>query len=131
ERKAQRLRGEVDLPARLPMASGAGEATCATSYVRGFMVVVNSRRCCRAQVPLESARKFVTVGRKQVKAANVGNIGRVCAEVLVEFSGPGERSQLGRTSEKGRVCVNSALVHRLLSFNASCESPVERHLVAG
>ena len=131
EGKTQRLRGDVDLPARLPMAGGAGEATCAACHVRGFMVVVHSRRFCRAQVPLESAGEFVTIGRKQVKAANVGNIWRVLAEVLVEFSGPGEGSQMRRVSEKSRVCVNSALVHRLLSFNTSRESPVERHLVAG
>ena len=94
------------------------------------MVVVHSGRFCPAQVPLESAGEFVTVGRKQVKATNVGNIRRVLAEVLVEFSGAGEGSQMGRISKKSRVCVNSALVHRLLSFNASCESPVERHPVA-
>src|SRR5262245_26363793 len=113
------------------MASGTSEATCAACHIRGFMVVVHSRRFRRTQVPLESAGEFVTVGSKQVKAASVGNIGRVLAEVLVKFSGPGERSHVGRISEKGRVCVNSALVDRLLSFNASRESPVERHLVAG
>ena len=113
------------------MAGGAGEATCAACHVRGFMVVVHSRRFCRAQISLESAGKFVTVGREQVKAANVGDIGRVLSEVLVEFSGPVEGSQVGRISEKGRVRVNSALVHRLLSFNVSRESTVERHLVAG
>src|SRR6266496_2825780 len=95
------------------------------------MVVVHSRRSGRAKVPVEGAGEFVTVSRKQVKGASVGNIWRVLAEVLVKFSGPGEGSQLSRVSEKGRVCVNSALVHRLLSFNASRESPVERHDLAG
>src|SRR4029453_8555686 len=52
------------------------------------------------------------------------------AEVLVEFSGPGEGSQLSRVSEKDRMRVNSTLVHRLLSVNTSRESAVERHLVA-
>ena len=80
---------------------------------------------------LESAGEFVTVGCKQVKGASVGNIWRVLAEVLIKFSGPGERSQVSRVSEKDRVCVNSALVHRLRSFNVSRESPVERHLVVG
>src|SRR5262245_14598124 len=111
------------------MASGVPEATCAACHVRGFMVVVHSRRFCRAQIPLESAGEFVTVGRKQVKAAKVGNIWWVLTEVLVEFSSPGEGSQVRRISKEGRVCVKSALVHRLLSFNASRESPVERHLV--
>ena len=73
--KRYRLRGEVDLPARLPMAGGAGEATCAACHVRGFMVVVHSRRSRRGQVPRESAGEFVAVGRKPVKAANVCNIG--------------------------------------------------------
>ena len=86
------------------MAGGAGEATCAACHVRGFMVVVHSRRFCRAQVPLESAGEFVTVGRKQVKAASVGNIWRVLAEVRVEFCCPGERSQLSGVSEIDRVC---------------------------
>src|SRR5215471_14706966 len=131
ERKTQRLRGDVDLPARVPVPGGVGEATCAACCVSGFMIVVHSRRSGRTQISLESAEEFVTVGRKKMKAATVGNIWRVLAEVLVKFSGPGERSQVGRISEKGRVCVNSALVDRLLSFNASRESPVERHLVAG
>ena len=95
------------------------------------MVVVHSRRSGRAQVPLESAGDFVTVGRKPVKGANVGNIWRVLAEVLVQFSGPGEGSQLGRVSEIDRVCVNSARGQRLLSFNVPRDSAVERHLVAG
>ena len=69
--KRYRLRGEVDLPARLPMAGGAGEATCAACHVSSFMVVVHSRRSRRGQVPLESAVDFVAVGRKPVKAANV------------------------------------------------------------
>src|SRR5215475_2311926 len=90
ERKTQRLRGDIDLPARVPMAAGVGEATCAACHVRNFMVVVHSGRCRRAQVPLESSVEFVTVGCKQVKAANVGNIWWVLAEVLVKFSGPGE-----------------------------------------
>jgi len=99
------------------MAGGAGEATCPACHVRDFMVVVQSRRSGRAKVPVESAGEFVTVGRKQVEGASVGNIWRVLAEVLVEFSGPGEGSQVSRVSEKDRVCVNNALVHRLLSFN--------------
>ena len=33
EGKRQRLRGDVDLPARVPMAGGAGEATCAACHV--------------------------------------------------------------------------------------------------
>ena len=72
ENKRQRLRGEVELPARFPMAGGVGEATCAACHVRSFMVVVHSRRFCRAQVPLESAVDFVAVGRKPVKGASVG-----------------------------------------------------------
>ena len=105
EAKTQRLRGEVDLPARFPLAGGVGEATCAACHVRSFMVVVHSGRFCRAQVPLESAGEFVTVGRKQVKATNVGNIRRVLAEVLVEFSGAGEGSQMGSHFQKEpRVC---------------------------
>jgi hypothetical protein len=74
ENKGRRVRGEVQLPAQLKMAGGVGEATCAACHLRGFMVVVHSRRFCRAQVPLESAGDFVAVGRKPVKGASVGNI---------------------------------------------------------
>ena len=109
------------------MAGGAGEATCAACHVRIFMVVEHSRRSRRGQVPLESAGEFVTVGRKQVKAAKVCTI----ADVLVEFSGPGEGSQMGRVSENDRVSVDSARVQKLRSFNVPRESGVERHLVAG
>ena len=74
ENKGRRVRGEVQLPDQLKMAGGVGEATCAACHLRGFMVVVHSRRFCRAQVPLESAGDFVAVGRKPVKGASVGNI---------------------------------------------------------
>src|SRR5678815_856025 len=99
------------------MAGGAGEATCAARHVGILMVVIHSRRFCRAQVPVESAGKFVPVGRNPVKRASVGNIWRVRAEVLVQFSAPGKSSNLVRVSEIGGVCVNNALAHRLLSFN--------------
>ena len=56
------------------MAGGVGEATCAACHLRGLMVVVHSRRFCRAHVPLESAGDFVAVGRKPVKGASVGDI---------------------------------------------------------
>ena len=95
------------------------------------MVVVHSRRCRRGEEPVERAGDLVAVGRKPVKAANVVNVWRVQAEVRVEFCGPGERSQLVRVSEISDVDVNSALVYRLLSFDVSRDSPVERHLVAG
>ena len=72
--KGRRIRGEVQLPAQLKMADGVGEATCAACYLRGFMVVVHSRRFCRAQVPLKSAVDFVAVGRKPVKGASVGDV---------------------------------------------------------
>ena len=74
ENKGRRVRGEVQLPAQLKMAGGVGEATCAACHFRGFMVVVHSRRFCRAQVSLESAGDFVAVGRKPVKGASVGNV---------------------------------------------------------
>ena len=72
--KGGRIRGEVQLPAQLKMAGGVGEAPCAACHLRGFMIVVHSRRFCRAEVPLESAGDFVAVGRKPVKGASVGNI---------------------------------------------------------
>ena len=122
--KRYRLRGEVDLPARLPMAGGAGEATCAACHVSSFMVVVHSRRSRRGQEPLESAVDFVAVGRKPVKGANVCTI----ADVLVQFSGPGVGSQMGRVSENDRVSVDSARGQKLRSFNVPRESGVERHL---
>ena len=81
------------------------EATCAACHLRGFMVVVQSWRSRRAQVPGESAGDFVAIGRKPVKGACVGNIWRVLAEVRVEFCGPGEGSQLIRVSEVDYVCV--------------------------
>ena len=74
ENKGRRVRGEVQLPAQLKMAGGAGEATRATCHLRGLMVVVHSRRLCRAQVTLESAVDFVSVGCKPVKGTSVGNI---------------------------------------------------------
>ena len=74
ENKGRRVRGEVQLPAQLKMAGGVGEATCAACHLRGFMVVVHSRRFCRAQVSLESAGDFVAVGRKPVKGTSVGVI---------------------------------------------------------
>ena len=101
--KGRRIRGEVQLPAQLKMAGGVGEATCAACHLRGFMVVVHSRRFCRARVPLESAGDFVAVGRKPVKGASVGNIiftkiriGR--ARERRKFRRPGEGSQLVRVS---------------------------------
>src|SRR5260370_27086529 len=100
------------------MAGSVGEATRAACHLRGFMVVVHSRRFCRAQVPLESAGDFVAIGRKPVKAASVGNIiftkiwigvARVCDEVR----SPGEGSQLVRVSEVdhvyGRIALRAGL----------------------
>src|SRR4029453_792097 len=66
--------------------------------------------------PVESAVEFVTVGRKPVRSACVGNIWRVLAEVLERFSAPGEGSQVGRVSEIGGVCVDSARGQKLRSF---------------
>jgi len=125
--KRYRLRGEVDLPACFPMAGGAGEATCAACRVSSFMVVEHSRRSRRGQVPRESAVDFVAVGRKPVKGANVCTI----ADVLVQFSGPGVHSQMGRVSENDRVSVDSARGQKLRSFNVPRESGVERHHLAG
>ena len=109
ENKGRRVRGEVQLPGQLKMAGGVGEATCATCHLRGFMIVVHSRRFCRAQVPLESAGDFVAVGRKPVKGASVGNIIftkiRIgVARVRDEVRCPGEGSQLVRVSEVDNVC---------------------------
>ena len=109
------------------MAGGVGEATCAACHLRGLMVVEHSRRFRRAEVSLESAVDFVAVCRKPVKAANECTI----ADVLVQFSGPGVGSQMGRVSENDRVSVNSARGQKLRSFNVPRESGVERHLVAG
>ena len=131
EDKRGRLRGEVQLPAQLKMAGGAGEATCAACHFRSFMVVVHSRRSRRAVVPIESAGDLVAVGRKPVKGASVGNIWRVLAEVRIEFCGPGEGSQLIRVSEVDDVRVNHAIVDRLLSFNEPRDGAVERYQVAG
>jgi len=39
EYKGGRRRCEVDLPAQLKMAGGAGEATCGAYHVRSFVVV--------------------------------------------------------------------------------------------
>ena len=74
EYKGWRVRGEVELPARLKMAGGVGEATCAACHVRGFMVVEHLPSVPVGQIPLESAVDFVAVGRKPVKAANVWTI---------------------------------------------------------
>src|SRR6266480_2591438 len=108
ENKGRRVRREVQLTAQLKMARGVGEATCAACHLRGFMVVVHSRRFRRAQVPLESAVDFVAVGRKPVKGASVGNIMftkiRVWfARARQEFRCPGEGSQLVRVSEVDHV----------------------------
>ena len=90
------------------MAGGVGEATCAACHLRGFMVVEHSRRFRRAQVPLESAVDFVTVGRKPVKGASVGSIiftkiGVGFARARGEFRGSSERSQVVRVSEVDHV----------------------------
>src|SRR5207247_11312968 len=74
ENKGRRVRGEVQLPAQLKMAGGVGEATCAACHLRGFMVVVHSRRFCRAQVPLESDGAFVVVRRSTVTGHSVGTL---------------------------------------------------------
>src|SRR5437762_3931487 len=113
------------------MHRGAPGSTRAAYTTLFRSVVVQSWRSRRTQVPGESAGDVVTVGCKPVKGANVGNIWRVLAEVLVQFSGPGEGSQLSRVSEIDRVRVNSALVHRLLSFNVPRDSAIERHRLAG
>src|SRR5437763_10192923 len=102
--KGGRIRGVVQLPAQLKMAGGVGEATCAACHLRGFMVVVHSRRFRRAQVPLESPGDFVAVGRKPVKSASVGNITFTKIRIGVarareEFRCSREGSQLVRVSE--------------------------------
>src|SRR4029453_18732196 len=104
EDKGGRVRCEVQLPAQLKMTGGVGEATCAACYLRGFMVIEYSQCFCGAQVPLESPVDFVTVGRKPVKAASVGNIIFTKIRIRVararrKFRGPGESSQLVRVSE--------------------------------
>src|SRR6476619_3201270 len=90
------------------MAGGVGEATCAAGHFRGLMVVVHSRRFCRAQVPLESAGDFVAIGRKPVKGASVGNI--IFTKIRIGVAGvrdevrrPGEGSQLVSVSEVDNV----------------------------
>ena len=95
-------------PPRVKLAGGVGEATCAACHLCGLIVVVHSRRFCRAQVPLESAVDFVAVGRKPVKGASVGNItvtkiGVGFAEAREEFRGSGEPSQVIRVSEVDHV----------------------------
>src|SRR5881392_1657757 len=114
ENKGRRSRVEVQLPAQLKMAGGIGEATCAACHLRRLMVVVNSRRFCRAQVPLESTGNFVAVGRKPVKGASVGNIIFTKIRIGVawvrdEIRRPGEGSQLVRVSEVDNVCGRLAL----------------------
>src|SRR4030095_2384755 len=111
ENKGWRIRGEVDLPTQLLKMAGRRwrEATCATCHLGRFVVVVHSRRFCRAQEPLESARDFVSIRRKPVKGACIGDIRRVLAEVRIEFGRAGEGSQLIRIAEVPDVCVNGAL----------------------
>ena len=48
--KRGRNRGEVELPGQVKMAGGVGEAACAAYHLRGFMVLVHSRRFRRARV---------------------------------------------------------------------------------
>ena len=130
--KGGRHRGEVDLSAQSKAAGGIGEAACASCCGRGLMVVVYSRGPrYRGQVSLESAVDFIPVSCKPVKAASVGNVWRVLAEVWVEFCGSVEGSQFIRVSEIDHVRVNSALVDGFLSLNVSRHSAVEWHLVAG
>ncbi len=118
------------------MAGGVGEATCAACHLRGFMVVVHSRRFCRAQVPLESAGDFVAVGRKPVKGASVGDI--IFTKIWVgfagareEFRGPGEGSQLVRVSgiehENGRIAALRTGLRQIVPR----DNAIERHRLAG
>src|SRR5213595_51056 len=135
ENKGRRVRGEVQLPEQLKMAGGVGEATCAACHLRGFMVVVHSRRFCRAQVPLESAGDFVAVGRKPVKGASVGNIIFTKIRIGVawvrdEVRGPGEGSQLIRVSEVDHVYGRLAL-RAGLRLNVPRDSAIEGYHVAG
>jgi hypothetical protein len=135
ENKGRRGRGEVQLPGQLKVAGGVGEATCAACHLRGFMVVVHSRRFRRAQVPLESAVDFVAVGRKPVKGASVGNIIFTKIRIGVawtrdEVRRPGEGSQLVRVSEVDNVCGRLALGAGL-RLNVPRDSAIERHHVAG
>src|SRR4030095_1889382 len=122
EDKGRRYCCEVDLPAQSKTAGGVGEATCAACHLRGFIIVVHSVHVWVRQVPVESAGDFVAVGRKPVNGASVRNIWRVLAEVRVEFCCPGERSQVIGVSEIDYVCVNSALVHRLLGLDVPRDS---------
>ena len=132
--KRGRIRGEVELPAQSKTAGGVGEATCAACHLRGFIVVVHSRRFCWAQVPLESAGDFVAFGRKPVKGASVGNI--IFTKIRVgfagtreEFRGAGEDSQVIRASgiehENGRI----AAVRTGLRQIVPRDNAIERHLV--
>ena len=85
----------------------------------------------RDQVSIESAVDFILVSCEPVKAASVGNVWRVLAEVWVKFCGSVEGSQFIRVSEIDHVRVDSALVDRFLSLNISRDSAVEWYLVAG
>ena len=76
-----------------------------------------SRGCrYRGQVSLESPVDFIPVSCKPVKAASVGNVWRVLAEVWVEFCCSMEGSQFIRVSEIDHVRVDSALVDGFLSL---------------
>src|SRR5262249_57219498 len=104
EDKGGWYRCEVDLPGQFKLAGGVGEATCAARPLRGFMIVVHSRRFRRAQVSLERAVDFVAVGRKPVKSASVRNIvftkiGVGVARTRKKFRCPSEGSQFVRVSE--------------------------------
>ena len=136
ENKGGRVRAEVQLPAQIKMAGGVGEATCAACHLRGFMVLVHSRRFCWARVPLESAGDFVAVGRKPVKGASVRNI--ICTKIRVgfarareKFRGAGEDSQVIRASgiehETGRI----AAVRTGLRQIVPRDNDIERHIVEG
>jgi len=135
ENKGRRGRGEIQLPDQLKMAGGVSEATCAAYHLSGLMVVVYSRRFRRAQVPLESAGDFVTVGCKPVKGASVGNIiftkiGIGCAWARRKFRCPGECPQLVRVSEVDYVYWRLAL-RPGLRLDVPRDSAIERHHIAG
>ena len=118
--KGGRHRGEVDLSAQSKVAAGISEPACASCYGRGLAVVVYSRGCrYRGQVSVECAVDFIPVSCEPVKAASVGNVWRVLAELWLEFCGSVECSQFIRVSEIDHVRVNSALVDGFLSLNVS------------
>ena len=89
-------------------AGGAGKASRAAGYERGFVVVEDSRRSRWGQLPDERAGDTVAVSACKLIGSNVAQV----TDIQDELCRSSEASQLGSISPVDDVNKKMALVQR-------------------